>query len=298
MFSFDLICVQVAMQIARGEFDIGIAGGVETLSDVHIRYPRQMRKAFVQLNFAKTAADRLKTLPTILRPSSYNPEISPLGEFTTGLNMGEHCEFLNKKFAVSRSEQDAFALRSHTNAANAFKAGHHSDIAPITVKKGTISEDNGVRVVPADKLAKLKPAYGKDGTVTAASASYLTDGASCTLLMSEDKALEMGLKPKATIIDWTYASLNPKEHGLLLGPAQATAKLLSKNKLGFKDFDVFEYHEAFAGQLLANIKAMDCEVYSKDELELNDKLGALPIDKLNTWGKDSIIYLKIYYTTS
>lgn len=270
--------------IALGHYDIVVAGGVEILSDVHIRYPRQMRKLLVKANFAKSLGQRLTLLPKMLKPSNFVPDISPQVEFSTNKNMGQHCEDLNAKFNVTRQEQDAFTVRSHNAAATAFKAGHLSDIVPVTTAKARIVEDNGVRVAKLEQLAKLKAVFKKNGTVTAANASYLTDGASCTLLMSEEKALKLGLKPKALIRDWTYAALDPRGAGLLLGPSFATAKLLSKNKLTFSDFDVFEYHEAFAGQLLANIKGMDCENYCRTELELKEKLGLLPLDKLNIWG--------------
>lgn len=273
-----------AMDIVRGEYDIAVAGGVELLSDVPIRYPKKMRKLLVQANFAKTTGQRLKLIPKMLRPSNFKFDVIR-GEFTTGLSMGQHCEFINKDFNVTRQEQDEFALRSHTNAANAAKDGLHSDLVPINLpKSGRITQDNGVRVSPLESTGKLKPAFDKNGSVTAANASYLTDGASCTLLMSESKALELGLKPKAVIIDWVYSALDPKGAGLLLGPSMAVAKLLKKNKNSLKDFDVFEFHEAFAGQLLGNIKGMDSIRFCQDNLELSDKLGQLPMDKLNNWG--------------
>lgn len=273
-----------AMSIARGEYDVVMAGGVEILSDVHIRYPRQMRKLLVEANFAKSTSKRLALLLKMIRPSNFVPDISPLVEYSTNKTMGQHCEILNSTFNVSRQEQDAFAVRSHEAAARAAKAGHLSDIAPMTTANGRIADDNGIRVATTDQLSKLKPAFVKEGSITAANASYLTDGASVTLLMSEQRALELGLKPKAFICDWTYAALDPRGAGLLLGPSFATAKLLKKTKLDMAQFDVFEFHEAFAGQLLANIKAMDSDKYCKSELELSQKLGLLPIDRLNTWG--------------
>jgi acetyl-CoA acyltransferase len=242
-----------------------------------------MRKLLVKANFSKTTGQRLALIPKMLRPSNFIPDISPQVEFTTNKNMGQHCEVLNKKFDVSRDEQDAFAARSHSNAFEANKSGLLSDIAPLVTSKGRVDEDNGIRVASKEKLSKLKAVFKKDGSVTAANASYLTDGASCTLLMSEQKALDMGLKPKAVLVDWTYASLDPTGAGLLLGPSYATAKLLKKNKMTFDMFDVFEYHEAFSGQLLANLKAMDDNEFCQNELD-SEKLGLIPMDKLNCWG--------------
>jgi acetyl-CoA acetyltransferase family protein len=221
----------------------------------------------------------------MMRPSNFVPEVSPRVEYTTQLSMGQHCELLNQRFNVSRLEQDEFALRSHTAAAKATADGLLNDVAPVTVPKfGQVSEDNGIRVSTLEKMAKLGPAFSKDGSITAANASFFSDGAAVTLLMSEQKALEMGLKPKAVIKDWTYSGIDPQGHGLLLGPSRATARLLKKNKLSFKSFDVFEYHEAFSGQLIANLKAMDSNEFSKSDLELDTKLGMLPMEKLNIWG--------------
>ncbi|RWS16572.1 Trifunctional enzyme subunit beta-like protein [Dinothrombium tinctorium] len=276
------------MLIAKGEHDCVVAGGVELLSDLQIRYPKKMRKLMVKANFSKSTKEKLFAFISMLRPSNFfPPDVAPTVEFTTGLNMGEHCEKLNSLFKVTREEQDQFALRSHTLANKALKDGLLTDISPITVPKvGLISSDNGIKVSTVEKVSQLSPVYAKppQGTITAANATFLTDGASCTLLMSEGKALAMGLKPKAVVKDFIFASLDPKESGLLLGPAHAVAKILKRNKLSLNDFDVFEFHEAFAGQLLANIKAMDSEWYMKNEAKMDQKVGLLPIEKLNTWG--------------
>uniref|UniRef100_A0A914C716 Thiolase N-terminal domain-containing protein n=1 Tax=Acrobeloides nanus TaxID=290746 RepID=A0A914C716_9BILA len=150
------------------------------------------------------------------------------------------------------------------------KAGLLTDIAPIFVpgKKGkTVSTDNGIRVSTSEQMAKLKPAFVKPhGTVTAGHASFLTDGASAALISTEEWAKKKGYKPLAYLRDHIFVAHDPKDQ-LLLGPAYAIPKLLEKNGLDLKDIDVFEIHEAFAGQILANINALDSDYFCKTNFD-------------------------------
>lgn len=135
-----------------------------------------------------------------------------------------------------------------------------------------------------EKLSSLKAAFVKPyGTVTAANASYLTDGASAALIMSEEAALRMGFKPKAYLRQFTYVAQDPVDQ-LLLGPAYAAPQVLDKAGLSLKDIDVWEFHEAFAGQILANLKAMDSDYFAKHYMGRSEKVGAPPMDKFNLWG--------------
>ena len=145
-----------------------------------------------------------------------------------------------------------------------------------------VDKDNGIRLATLESVSKLKPAFTKGGTATASNSSFFTDGASATLLMSESKALKLGLKPKIVIKDFTYVAIDPKEH-LLLGPAHATTQLLKKNKLSVKDIDVYEYHEAFSGQVLANLAAMASEEYCQKKMG-SKAMGEIPMERLNAWG--------------
>jgi acetyl-CoA acyltransferase len=147
------------------------------------------------------------------------------------------------------------------------------------------ASNEGVRgETTIEKLSSLRPAFVKPhGTVTAGNASFLTDGASAVLLMSEKKAKELGYKPLAYLRDYIYVSQDPKDE-LLLGPAYATHKLLKRNGLKLSDIGVFEIHEAFAGQVLANQAALDSDKFAKEKLGDSNKTGAIPEDKLNLWG--------------
>jgi len=271
--------------INSGVYDICVAGGVEFMSDVPIRHSRKMRSIMLKANKAKSLGQRLSLLAQV-DLKALIPELPAVAEFSTGEVMGHSADRLAASFNVSRQEQDEFALRSHQMAHDATVKGYLSDIVPFQVPgaEAPITKDNGIRVSSMDKVSKLKPAFIKPhGTVTAANASYLTDGASACLIMTEEKAKSLGLMPKAYLRDFTYVSQDPKDQ-LLLGPTYATPKVLDKAGLTSKDIDVWEVHEAFAGQILANLKAMDSDWFAQTFLGRSGKVGAPPMEKFNLWG--------------
>jgi len=271
--------------INAGVYDVCIAGGVEFMSDVPIRHSRKMRSLMLSANRAKTLGQRLGLLAQI-RPGHLIPELPGIAEFSTGEIMGHSADRLAAAFEVGRREQDEFALRSHTMAQQAQQNGLLRDLVPVRVPgaKAVIDKDNGIRVGTIEKLSQLKPAFVKPyGTVTAANSSFLTDGASAALLTTPEKAKELGLKPKAYLRDFLFVSQDPKDE-LLLGPAYVIPKLLDRAGLKMQDIGVWEIHEAFAGQVLANLKALDSDYFCKNHMGRSGKFGQLPIEKLNTWG--------------
>ncbi|XP_072533727.1 trifunctional enzyme subunit beta, mitochondrial isoform X2 [Salminus brasiliensis] len=270
--------------IAAGQCDAVVAGGCEFMSDVPIRHSRKMRKTMLSLNKAKTLGARLSLLGSI-RMAHLAPDLPAVAEFSTAETMGHSADRLAAAFGVSRQEQDEFAVRSHALAKKAQDEGLLTDVVSFKVPgKDIVSKDNGIRPSTLEQMAKLKPAFVKPhGTVTAANSSFLTDGASAVLIMSEEKALAMGFKPKAYLRDFVYVSQDPKDQ-LLLGPAYATPKVLEKSGLTLADIDVFEYHEAFAGQVMANLKAMESDWFAQNYMGRKAKVGAPSLDKLNLWG--------------
>ncbi|XP_005185118.1 trifunctional enzyme subunit beta, mitochondrial [Musca domestica] len=271
--------------IATGTYDTIVAGGVEFMSDVPIRFSRKMRSLMMRASKAKTMGQRLSLLSTF-RPNFLVPELPAVAEFSSGETMGHSADRLAAAFNVSRKEQDEYALRSHTLAKQAEEKGYFTDLVPFKVSgvDSLISKDNGIRVSTMEQLGKLKPAFIKPhGTITAANASFLTDGASACLIMTEEKAKQLGLKPKAYLRDFTFVSQDPVDQ-LLLGPAYGIPKLLKKAGLTLKDIDTWEVHEAFAGQIVANIKAMDSDWWCKTYLGLSEKYGAPDMSKFNNWG--------------
>lgn len=269
--------------INMGIYDSAICGGVETMSDVPIRLSRAARQLALEANKAKSFGQILGHLMK-LRSKHFSLDLPAVSEFTSGEVMGHSADRLVQSFQISRKDQDEYALRSHTMAQQATEKKLLSDVDTVYVyKKGPQSTDNGIRPTPMEKMEKLKPAFIKPyGSVSAANSSFLTDGASACLIMSEEKAKQKGYKPKAYLKDFIYTKADAKDQ-CLLGPAYSIPRLLNKNKLTMKDIDVFEMHEAFAGQVLSNLAAMDCDFFM-DNYVKTKKLGSPELKKLNAWG--------------
>jgi len=278
------VAVTTAMRnIYAGDYDSVVCGGVETMSDVPIKVSYEARQLLLEMNKAR-GFGQLAKVASKIRGKHIGLELPAVAEFTSGETMGHSADRLTQSFEVSRREQDEYALRSHTLAAKATKENLLTDVDTVFIhKKGAVSQDNGIRPTSMEKMSSLKPAFIKEyGTVTAANSSFLTDGASACLLMSEDKAKQMGYKPRAFLRDFVYTKTDPKDE-CLLGPAYAVPKLLNKHNLTWKDIDVVEMHEAFAGQVLANLKAMDCDHFAANFTKTK-KVGKPDLNKLNCWG--------------
>ena len=275
------------LEIMGGHADIVIAGGIDHTSDTPIQFPRKMRKKLFRAQRIKTLADNLKFL-TSLRFSDFVPERPGVKEYTTQRVMGEDCDIMAARFRVSREEQDEYAVRSHRLAAQAHEAGHlPAEMVEVSLppKFHPIARDNGIRGNSTlEKVARLRPAFDKKfGTLTAANSSFLTDGAAATLLMSEDKAKELGFKPKAAVVDFAFSGQSLDDE-LLLGPTYAVSKVLKRNDLTFDDIDVIEFHEAFAGQILSNLKALASDEFAREHLGRDQAVGTIDLDKFNLWG--------------
>lgn len=268
--------------IQSGMADIVVAGGTETFSDVPIRFSKPMRKKFIASMKDKTPMKKLQRITNGLKMSHLAPEPPAIANFATGEVMGCSSDRLAAKFGVSRESMDKFALRSHQLAAKATQEGIFS--SEITAIDGH-TEDNGIKGDSSlEKLSSLRPAFVRPhGTHTAANSSFLTDGAAATLIMSEEKALELGFQPKAVIAHTMFVGVDPFEE-LLLGPAYAIAKLLKSANMTMNDIDVWEIHEAFAGQVLANLAALESDSFSKDNWGYTGKVGSVPDEKLNVHG--------------
>jgi acetyl-CoA acyltransferase len=202
--------------------------------------------------------------------------------------MGEDCDRLAARLGVSREEQDEYAVRSHLAAAKATREGLLAgEIESVMVPPDfqPIREDNGFRAdTSLEKMAALRPAFvRKYGTVTAGNASFLTDGAAAVLLMAEETARAMGYTARAAIRSYAHSAQDPQEE-LLLGPAYATPMALERAGLDLADIDVFEFHEAFAGQILANIKCLGSDDFAREKLGRSKKVGDVAMEKFNTLG--------------
>ncbi len=245
----------IMADIQSGRAEVGIAGGVESLSNPAVLFTRAASRKFIDMAAARSLGERLRGALG-LRPRDFWPEEPAIAEPSTGLTMGEHCELMVKQWALGRGEQDALAWRSHHNAHGATEDGRlGAEIAPLDgiARDGLIRFDTSI-----EQLAGLPPVFDRSGagTITAGSSSPLTDGAACALLMSERRAEREGREPLAFIKAMGNASIDPAD-GLLMGPGVAVPQLLDETGLTLADMDVVEMHEAFAGQVLCNLKAWE-----------------------------------------
>lgn len=274
---------QIALKAHTGAIDLGIAGGVDTNSDIPIEVSPELQRALLDANKAKSIGEKVKIF-SHLSLGDLKPVVPNVNEPRTLMSMGEHCEVMVKEWKISREEQDEFALASHKNGAKAYEAGFYEDlVVPFNGLKrdGTLRGDTSI-----EKLAKLKPSFDTvAGTLTAGNSSPLTDGAASVLVGNADGAAAIGATPLAKVIDVQVAAVDfVHGAGLLMAPTKAIAQLLVRNKLTPADFDYFELHEAFAGQVLCNLKALEDEKYCREVLGLKSAIGALDRSKMNTVG--------------
>jgi acetyl-CoA acyltransferase len=256
-----------ADQILLGHADVAIAGGAESLSNVPILHSRGFSDALVAASRAKSAGQRLRAF-TRLRPRDFVPVTPAIAEPSTGETMGQSAEKMAKLNHISREEQDQFALRSHRLAAAGTQDGRlTSEIMPVYVppKFDTVStSDNGIRTeTTLEQMQGLKPVFDRRyGTVTAGNSSPLTDGAAAVLLMSEEGARASGYAPLAYIKSYAYAALDPGEQ-LLMGPVLATPVALDRAGLTLKEINLIEMHEAFAAQVLSNLRGFESREWAQ-----------------------------------
>lgn len=274
---------QIALKIAAGQIEDGIAGGVDTNSDVPIEVSEPMRQMLLELSAKPTAGGKLAALLKF-RPSFLQPKLPTVREPQTGLSMGEHCELMVKEFHISRAAQDEIAFASHQNAVKAYEKGFFDKvIVPVAgvQKDGFPRKDTSL-----EKLAKLKPAFDRSasGTITAGNASPLTDGAAAVLLASEAQIEARGWHAQARFVDAESAALDfVHGDGLLMAPTVAVGRLLTRHGLKLQDFDFYEIHEAFAGQVACTLQAWESEDYCQKYLG-QGALGSIDRSKLNVVG--------------
>ena len=276
-----------AAAIERGEADVLIAGGSDSTSNAELKMPQKVVHTLAPLALGKpTPGDILGALAQLAPFTDIFPKTPKIAERTTGEVMGESAERMAKRNEITREAQDAFALASHKRAAKAIADGLFDDeIVPvITPDRGEVRADGLVRAdTSMEKLAKLRPVFAKDGTLTAGNSSALTDGASAVLLMSEEKAKSLGLTPLAAFSSWSYVGVDPSDQ-LLIGPAIAVPRALAKAGLELKDVDFVDLHEAFAAQVLSVTKAYASAAFARARLGRDTAVGEVDPEKLNVYG--------------
>ncbi len=276
----------IAGKILSKQIEIGIAGGVESISSVRAIFSAQATDFFQDLGRAKTIGQKL-ALVSKFKASWLTPQAPGIKEPTTGLTMGQSADLMARHFKVGRKEQDQFALDSHLKAHNAWERGfYQSHVCKVATPEGkVIDRDIDIRADSSmEKLAKLRPVFYKDGTITAANASPLTDGASAVLLMSESKAKELGYEPLGFIKSYATAAIDIQTEPLLIGPVYAIPRALKQAGLTWEQLDLYEIHEAFAAQVLATLKAIESPEFAKEKLGLSAPIGHIDPVKLNVNG--------------
>ncbi|HET6627216.1 MAG TPA: acetyl-CoA C-acetyltransferase [Nocardioidaceae bacterium] len=275
----------VANKIALGQIEVGIAGGTDTTSDAPIAVNEKLRKILLEANRAKSLQGRLAALAKV-RPAYLAPAIPQNLEPRTGLSMGESAALTALEWDIGREEQDELAVASHHKLAAAYDRGFLDDL--VTPFQGVERDQNLRPDSSLEKLAKLKPVFGKGeaATMTAANSTPLTDGASAVLLASEEYAKQKGLPVLAyftaaetAAVDYVHGG-----EGLLMAPAYAMPRMLEREGLALQDFDFYEIHEAFASQVLATLKAWEDPIFCKERLGLDAPLGPIDRSKLNVTG--------------
>jgi acetyl-CoA C-acetyltransferase len=277
--------ISVGNKIALGQIDCAIAAGVDTVSDPPVVYPRSFQQLLLRSYRGKTFGERVR--PWFgLRPKDLRPVLPGIAEPRTGLSMGESTELMVKTWGITRAEQDQLALESHQKAAAAYASGFYKELVHDYLG---VTQDNNIRHdTSLEKLAKLKPVFDTSGagTLTAGNSTPMTDGASAVLLASEAWARERNLPVPAYLSYGKVAAVDyiDKKEGLLMAPAYAVPHLLRDARLALQDFDFYEIHEAFAGQVLCTLKAWADPAFCRDKLKLPGVLGSIDRSKLNVKG--------------
>ncbi|HIF9119882.1 acetyl-CoA C-acyltransferase FadI [Photobacterium damselae] len=282
----------VTESILSGSIEIGIAGGADSSSVLPISVSKKMAATLLALSKAKTMGQRAK-LFSQLSLKDLMPVPPAVAEYSTGLSMGQTAEQMAKTHQITRQEQDALAHRSHTLAAQAWHDGLIRDEVITAFPepyRAWIDKDNNIREDSSlESYAKLRPAFDrKYGSVTAANATPLTDGAAAVLLMSEGRAKALGLTPLGYIRSYAFAAIGV-EKDMLMGPSYATPLALDRAGISLSDLTLIDMHEAFAAQTLANVKMFGSAQFARDKLGRDHAIGEIDMDKFNVLG-GSIAY--------
>jgi len=275
--------LDIGNKIALGQIEAGIAGGVDSISDAPIVYPRSYQQLLLRSYRGRGSWQRLA--PWLdLRPKDFRPVTPAVVEPRTGLSMGQSTEIMAKRWQISRTEQDLLAYDSHLKAAAAWRSGFYDD---LVIEYLGLKSDNNVRPdTSLDKLGKLSPSFVADGTLTAGNSTPLTDGASAVLLATPEWAAQRNLPVLAYLRFgkvWAVDFASGKE-GLLMAPAYAVPAMLRDAGITLQDFDYYELHEAFAAQVLCTLKAWESADYCRHVLGLAAPLGGIDRSKLNIKG--------------
>lgn len=275
--------IDIGNKIALGQIEVGMAGGTDTVSDPPVVFPRSYQQLMLKSYRGRSAWQRLSPW-LALRPRHFKPVLPAVVEPRTGMSMGQSTELMARRWQITRAEQDQLACDSHLKAAAAWREGFYDE---LVVEYLGLKSDNNIRAdASVEKLAKLRPSFAADGTLTAGNSTPLTDGASAVLLATPEWAAARNLPVLAYLRygkAWAVDFASGKE-GLLMAPAYAVPAMLKDAGITLQDFDYYEIHEAFAAQVLCTLKAWESPEYCHDTLGLPAALGSIDRSKLNVKG--------------
>ncbi len=273
-------------KIHANQGELYLVGGIESMSNIPLFYSDEFRNFITKFTYSKSFMEKLKLIGSF-RPNFLKPIIGLISGLTdpiSGKIMGITAENLANEFKISKEEQDIYALNSHLKAQKAIENGIFKDeIHPIMTKNASILNDDGVRFNQTiEALNKLNPIFERvGGTVSAGNSSQVSDGACSLIICSESKAKELNLEPIGYIKDYAYAGLDA--HRMGLGPIYATKKLFDKTGVKLEDIDLIEMNEAFAAQIIANLKAFASEDFCQKAFN-SPALGKINEEILNVNG--------------
>ena len=273
-------------KIYSNQGSLYLVGGIESMSNLPLLYSDELRNLITKFSYSKSILEKLKLLASF-RFSFLKPTVGLIAGLTdpiSGKIMGITAENLANEFKISRNEQDEYALKSHQKAQKATENGIFKDeIHPIMTKNSSLLSDDGIRFNQTlEALNKLNPIFDRlSGTVTAGNSSQVSDGACSLIVCSESKAKELNLEPIGFIKDYAYAGLDA--HRMGLGPVYATKKLFDKTGVTLKDIDLIEINEAFAAQVIANLRAFESEEFCQKNFN-SPAIGKIDEEILNVNG--------------
>ena len=275
-----MAAIEAAGMVGHSDLHLALVGGVETMSRVPIALTPEAALKLLALRDPAAIAEAGKALTL----ADFDLPVRGWANRISGRSMGEHTEDTVQHFEISRAAQDEIALLSHQRAVAGQANGFFDDL--IVTVDGIAADGFPRADSTLEKLASLPPVFDRSGkgSLTAGNSSPLTDGAAGLWVADAEGRARLGDKPAAKLVDWQLAAMDWHEEGILMSPARAIPRLLARNRLRFADIDLFEIHEAFAGQVLANVKAASDPAYRRANAKVDVDLGDFPWERFNPNG--------------
>jgi acetyl-CoA C-acetyltransferase len=280
-----LAAFDLAGRIARGVGELGLAGGTESMTHVQVGLTQPFSDWLRRLGQARDWKKRAE-IAAQLPGHDVRLHLQSIKNRATGKSMGEHSEATAQAWEIGRAEQDALALQSHLRAVAAQDRGFFKDL--IVGIDGVDHDAFPRRDTSLEALARLAPVFDREsgrGTHTAGNSSPLTDGAAGLWVASEAGLSRLpSTTPRAKLVDFELGAVDIRKEGLLMAPVYVIPRLLARNGLRYEDVQLFEIHEAFSGQVLYQLKALESRAFLRDKLHFEADLGKVPRERINPNG--------------